>query len=387
MIQSVRYQVGHLYEDHGAWFVRFRLGIRQANGSVKMQRTAERLGSVEDFATKADVEAVRMAFMQKVNGAQTSPHPSMTLSEFSEQFYLPWVERELRASTYKGYRDIWNLYLSERVGQIRLRRFRTVDASKMLRAIADDCDLTKTTLQHIKSVLSGIFTHAKNEGAYDGENPVEGARIPRNAREPGETYAYNLVQILRILEVLPLLPKAAVATASFAGLREGELRGVEWPDFAGDTLTVKRSIWKAVVNEPKTRASRQSVPVIPTLAKILDEHRASVHNPGTGVIFHSGNGEPMDMDKLAQRVIRPAVEACGLPWYGWHGFRRGIASNLYELGANDKIVQRVLRHAKPHVTRERYIKAFDPAVMEAMQRMQVVLNSLQAWPADELMGM
>ena len=381
MIQSVRYQVGHLYEDHGAWCVRFRLGIRQANGSVKMQRTAERLGSVEDFATKADVEAVRMAFMQKVNGAQTSPHPSMTLSEFSEEFYLPWVERELRASTYKGYRDIWNLYLSERVGQIRLRRFRTVDASKMLRAIADDCDLTKTTLQHIKSVLSGIFTHAKNEGAYDGENPVEGARIPRNAREPGETYAYNLVQILRILEVLPLLPKAAVATASFAGLREGELRGVEWPDFAGDTLTVKRSIWRAVVNEPKTRASRQSVPVIPTLAKILDEHRASRHNPGTGVIFHSGNGEPMDMDKLAQRVIRPAVEACGLPWYGGHGFRRGIASNLYELGANDKIVQRVLRHAKPHVTRERYIKAFDPAVMEAMQRMQVVVNSLQAWPA------
>ena len=381
MIQSVRYQIGHLYEDHGAWFVRFRLGIRQANGSVKMQRTAERLGSVEDFATKADVEAVRMAFMQKVNGAQTSPYPSMTLSEFSEQFYLPWVERELRASTYKGYRDIWNLYLSERVGQIRLRRFRTVDASKMLRTIADDCDLTKTTLQHIKSVLSGIFTHAKNEGAYDGENPVEGARIPRNAREPGETYAYNLVQILRILEVLPLLPKAAVATASFAGLREGELRGVEWPDFAGDTLTVKRSIWKAVVNEPKTRASRQSVPVIPTLAKILDEHRASMHNPGTGVIFHSGNGEPMDMDKLAQRVIRPAVEASGLPWYGWHGFRRGIASNLYELGANDKIVQRVLRHAKPHVTRERYIKAFDPAVMEAMQRMQVVVNSLQAWPA------
>ena len=49
MIQSVRYQVGHLYEDHGAWFVRFRLGIRQANGSVKMQRTAERLGSVEDL--------------------------------------------------------------------------------------------------------------------------------------------------------------------------------------------------------------------------------------------------------------------------------------------------------------------------------------------------
>jgi hypothetical protein len=58
-----------------------------------------------------------------------------------------------------------------------------------------------------------------------------------------------------------------------------------------------------------------------------------------------------------------------------------LAAACPDFRANDKIVQRVLRHAKPHVTRERYIKAFDPAVMEAMQRMQGVVNSLQAWPA------
>jgi integrase len=86
-------------------------------------------------------------------------------------------------------------------------------------------------------------------------------------------------------------------------------------------------------------------------------------------------------------LVHPTSRGLRLAVDGWHGFRRGIASNLCELGANDKIVQRVLRHAKPHVTRERYIKAFDPAVMEAMQRMQVVVNSLQAWPADELTGM
>ena len=53
---------------------------------------------------------------------------------------------------------------------------------------------------------------------------------------------------------------------------------------------------------------------------------------------------------------------------------RGIASNLYALGANDKIVQRILRHAKPHVTRERYIKAFDPAVLAAMKQMEAALD-------------
>ena len=51
------------------------------------------------------------------------------------------------------------------------------------------------------------------------------------------------------------------------------------------------------------------------------------------------------------------------------------------MGANDKIVQRILRHAKPHVTKERYIKAFDPAVLEAMQRMQASLDVLEKSPA------
>jgi integrase len=128
------------------------------------------------------------------------------------------------------------------------------------------------------------------------------------------------------------------------------------------------------VNGPKTRASAQAVPVIRQLAEILNAYRLSMGNPSTGLMFHSGGGEPMDLNKLGQRSVRPAVEALGLEWYGWHACRRGIASNLYELGANDKIVQRILRHAKPHVTKERYIKAFEPAVLAAMKTLETTLD-------------
>jgi hypothetical protein len=64
----------------------------------------------------------------------------------------------------------------------------------------------------------------------------------------------------------------------------------------------------------------------------------------------------MAMGRLAQHVIRPKIEAAGIPWYGWHGFCRAIASNLFALGADEKVVPRVLRHVKPHVTKDRYIK-------------------------------
>jgi len=65
--------------------------------------------------------------------------------------------------------------------------------------------------------------------------------------------------------------------------------------------------------------------------------------------------------------------------------RCGIASNLYELGADEKIVQRVLRHAKSHVTKDRYIKAFDPAVVAAMKKLEATVD-LMNQSAPNLVG-
>jgi hypothetical protein len=60
------------------------------------------------------------------------------------------------------------------------------------------------------------------------------------------------------------------------------------------------------------------------LAEILNAYRISMGNPATGPMFHSGDCNPMDLDKLAQQVIRPLVKRIGLEWYGWHGFS-GVA--------------------------------------------------------------
>ncbi|PYU49199.1 MAG: hypothetical protein DMG48_17400 [Acidobacteria bacterium] len=379
---NFHYQKGYLYEDHGAWYVQYRQRISQADGSSELKRVSKYLGRSNDFSNIFEVEQCRESFMQTVNRDRLSANSRITLTAFVEGAYLPWTKEERRASTSKGHEEIWINYLRNRVGELRLREFRTVDASRMLRAIAKERDLTKTTLQHIKSVLSTIFTFAKNDGAFDGANPVDGVLIPWDAREPGETHAYDLSQVLQMLDRLPLLAKSLVATAAFVGLRLGELRGLEWTDYTGAELTINRSIWRSVVNPPKTRASRNSVPVIPALAEILDEYRRSVGNPETGVVFHSGNRLPINADKVGRRVIRLTLKAIHLPWYGWHAFRRGLASNLYAMGAPDKVVQRILRHSKPHVTKEHYIKVFDRTMVEAVERMQAQIEELRKAKGD-----
>jgi len=377
-----RYQNGRLYEEHGAWYVQYRQRIAREDGSSKLNRACKHLGRSTDFANVFDVERCRASFMQIVNCDRLSANSRVTLSAFVEGAYLPWTKEERRASTSKGHHEIWSNHLRNRIGELRLREFRTVDASRMLRAIAKEKDLPTTTLQHIKSVLSTIFTYARNEGAFDGANPVDKVLIPRHAREPGETHAYDLGQVLQILDLLPLLEKSIVATAAFAGLRRGELRGLEWTDYTSSELTINRSIWRSVVNLPKTRASRDSLPVVPALAEILDEYRRSMGNPEAGVVFHSGDGLPINIDKVGRRVIHRALEVTHLPWYGWHAFRRGLASNLYAMGAQDKVVQRILRHSKPHVTRERYIKVFDRTLLEAVEKVQARIEELKRAKAN-----
>jgi hypothetical protein len=51
----------------------------------------------------------------------------------------------------------------------------------------------------------------------------------------------------------------------------------------------------------------------------------------------------------------------------------------YEQGsAHEKIVQRVLRHAKSHVTKDRYIKTFDPALVAAMKKLEATVENQSA---------
>jgi integrase len=312
--------------------------------------------------------------MLVVNRDWLSAYSRTTIAAFVDGAFLPWAREERRASTSHGYQAIWRTYLRDRVGNIGLREFRTVDANRTLAAIARERDLSRNTLRRIKSVLSTIFIYAKNVGAFDGANPVTGAFIPKNARDPQETRAYDLAQVAQMLEVLPLLAKALVATAAFAGLRHGELRGLHWTDYTGNRLSIRRSMWNSVVNPPKTRASCNAVPVIGQLAEILEEYRKSVGSSESRMLFQGGGGLPINLDAYSRRVVLPALKKIGIPWYGWHAFRRGLASNLYALGAQDKIVQRILRHSRPHVTRDCYIKVFDHTVLQAMQKLEAALE-------------
>jgi hypothetical protein len=93
-------------------------------------------------------------------------------------------------------------------------------------------------------------------------------------------------------------------------------------------------------------------------------------------------GLPLPWDKSRFDIcikFRPAeIAQRGLKLYrtplpsgtGWHAFRRGLATNLHQLGVSDETIQRILPHANAGVTQSCYIKTADFEVAEAMQQFE-----------------
>jgi integrase len=179
-----------------------------------------------------------------------------------------------------------------------------------------------------------------------------------------------------MIDILDEPAATVIALAAFSGLRKSEIQGLRWDDLRGDELYVQRTAWRPthVVEQTKTEASRGAVPVIPELAKHLQAHRDGP--PADGFIFTGAKmGRPLDLHNLANRMIRPALKEKGIPWCGWHGFRRGLATNLYELGVEPKTRQAILRHADVSVTEKHYVKPVSEVSAAAMAKFQGVLKA------------
>jgi integrase len=369
MKRTRHHQAGYVFKKGSNWYLRYREDVQREDGSIaRVQKCRKLANATGQHRTKGAAEELAAEIIRPLNDGTIRPQSLMSLNQFIENLYLPYVLAQKRRSTYGGYKNIWRRYVKPG-GAIALRDVRTLEAEQMLQAIAHREDLNRRTLGHIKHFLSGVFRYARRQGVLAGPNPVNDVEIPK-ARPAGETCAYSLEEELRMLAVLPEPAATIVATAAFTGARKGELRGLLWENYDGSELRVKHSVWRSHVGQPKSPKSEGTIPVIAPLRVLLDRHRASCGGPTRGFIFSSAKGQPMNLEALAIDVVRPVLEKASLNWHGWHAFRRGLATNLHRLGVSDKVIQQILRHANVTTTMNIYVKTATADAENAMKMLE-----------------
>lgn len=378
-----REQTGHVYKRGGFWVLRYRQTINQGGELTTVQKAFQLAPIDSHHKTRKSVEGLVKDKLDKINQSNRTPETVVTIGDFVENIYLPFVAAQKRPSTQKGYLDMWRHHFQPRCESTLLRDVRCCDVQSWLEAIARE-DRTKTgaqlrheSMKHLKSFASGVFSHAKRQGFYDDVNPVENTAIPPSPVGQ-DTYAYSLEEITRMLMVLPEPAATLVAVAAFTGARRGEIRGMRWENLHDGAVYIQQSIWESHVSEPKTKASKAPVPIIRQLAARLELHRKRLGLPVAGVMFPAANGQSLSLNNVLNRQIRPALKKAGIEWHGWHGFRRGLATNLNRMGVQDKTIQAMLRHSNISTTTNIYIKSVDADVVSAMNALEAELCAERA---------
>ncbi len=375
-------QNGTVYKKGDRWWFRYKTPVL-VNGQKTWKNKYVNLAPAGQFSSRAQIEksGILSDHMNRLDPSRMKPSTIQLVTDFIENVFFSMKQETLRPSTLKGYKHVYERHLKSRLAGKRMCDFELAEAQNLLECIVRETPSlhSSNNLRHIKWFMVSVFNLAKQKKAFNANlmNPffevdiVDLWKPVQRQRKTPPTRHATLDDIIQMIEALDGPAATAVATAGFTGLRKSELQALRWEDLKGTELHVQRTAWRTtdVSDQTKTEASAAPVPVIPQLAKYLEAHRDGF--PAAGFIFTGPKlGRPLDLHNLAARVIRPTLAKKGIKWCGWHGFRRGLATTLYELGTDPRTRQAILRHADVAVTEKHYTKSVDAVSQAAMEKVQ-----------------
>ena len=380
-----RKQKGQLIETTTAWFLRYYTTTIENSQEIRKQTCVRLCEKSDIYRHASDVQRLVEQHMKAVNADAEPITGSMLLDEYVTRIYLPWVQSNKAAATYNGYKQLWNKYLSPRFEKTSLLDLQTHEVTNLLTHFAKS-GLGARTLSHIKWMLSGVYVFAIGQGTVPKDcNPAFEAKWQAKAKRPRQKIEYSLQQVLSMIAVLePVDIRAAVAVACcyFASCRPAEARGLSWEDLhedeSGDTLEIKRGIWRNHTGDTKTEGSAAKVPVIEPLKSLLGRLREQEGNPTSGYIFQNRAGKPLSLDSLNVRIIAPTLKKANIAWAGYYPCRRGISSLVTDLSKNPLNSTGLLRHSTPVTALQYYTRPQAKSVKAAMTQVEDLAESLSA---------
>ena len=203
--------------------------------------------------------------------------------------------------------------------------------------------------------------------------------------------------------------------AAYAGLRRAELCGLRWsdldPDGSGITIRqtcvelTRNQAWRPsdlvcrtcgkvhvgrILKAPKTKKSWRWVPLPAPAQAALAAHREAqqVEKEMFGqdyddhdLVFSLPDGVPLRPKTVTEAFARNAA-ACELPAIRLHDMRHGACSLLLAGGVPMEVVQMILGHASPEITRRVYAHLIKKATAEQVERATALLTRHRGQPRD-----
>jgi integrase len=147
------------------------------------------------------------------------------------------------------------------------------------------------------------------------------------------------------------------------GLRRSELLGLRWADVDLDagllhvTGKVTRVAGRGLVrlDETKSKAGRRTIKLAEWAVEVLHQRRLQPYIGSHEAVFASTTGGWRDPNNFG-RTWREVRERLGVANVTVHSFRKSLASLIDGQGFSPRVGADVLRHARPSMTQDHYMR-------------------------------
>lgn len=309
-----------------------------------------------------------------------------------------WCElkRGLKDNTFQNYKYMYNSFVRNGFGKLRVSNVKKSDVKKFYNTLADEKILQISTIDTVHNILHQVFALAVDDN-YIRQNPTD-----EMLKELKKSHNFQVTKrkaltvpeqelFIRFLKTNSKYKHwyPVFATMLGTGMRVGEITGLRWCDldFKENLIHVNHTLvyynkgdnngCSFAINSTKTPASFRTIPMLASVKEAFLMEKAYQEEVGiscsakvdgyTNFIFVNRFGNTQHqgtLNKAIRRIIRDCNDAVLLkatddspvllPPFSCHSLRHTFTTRLCEEGVNVKVIQDVLGHSDFKTTMDIY---------------------------------
>ena len=322
--------------------------------------------------------------MGSVQEGAWRPDAALTVKQLLLDHWLPAKRSEnLRPSTLAQYANAVDYWIVPNLGGVKVKALRPLDVQNMVEKMCNEKSSTGRDGLSARSASLAVGTLKTacawaTENGMLSRNPVATIRRPKVEAKPMASWS---VTDARAFLTATSKDRLAVGWALLLtrGIRRGEACGLRWDavDLEGGTIKIVSTRvvvdGKAITSAPKTNAGKRSVPLDPSLVKLLKSHQtkqgaeklaAGEAYKDEGYVLANELGAPYHPDTIST-WFETAVKDAKLPKIRLHDTRHTAASLMLASGVQPKIVSELLGHSNISITLSIYAHVMPGMAEEA----------------------
>jgi integrase len=334
----------------------------------------------QDQAEIKAADIYKKAFAGRVEGDDP------TLSDWLDLWYKDNVESW--AYRTKDFYQTQINFIKPKLGLVKLSKLRPRPIREFLGGLQ-----TQHTAAHVYRTLKAALNCAvKDDYITLDINPMVKIDMPKTTKKKPVTW--NAEQINRFLKQAELHPRKdfyRVCLINFhTGMRINEILGLRWEDidFKNEIISVANKVEEGTAGSnpvfgtpkgDKIRRILMTKKIKTELAKQQMEQNIVRSEAGDfwrdfGLVFTVNNGGPIDRKNLQDRFFNPIIAKLGLPKMRIHDMRHSAGTLLYDLGVPLDIIQEVLGHSSPTITKQLYLHSSIEIQKPAIQQLSKAIK-------------